>query len=168
IATAVGCQWLARSLRYPNPEEAYVGGLLHDMGKLVLDQFVVLDYPRMVTIMQRNNLLLSQVEEHVFGIDHAAVGSVMSGKWNFPPVLEDAIRYHHSPSLAHVSEPLAAIVNIADAIMHQIEPRTVLTPAQVIHPESLRILSLSERRLAVWQDEITRLLSTVDKTAIPV
>jgi HD-like signal output (HDOD) protein len=40
LVTAGAAEWLAQTLRYPNPEEAYVSGLLHDMGKLLLDQFV--------------------------------------------------------------------------------------------------------------------------------
>ncbi len=48
LVTAVASEWLAQSLRYPNTEEAYISGLLHDIGKLFLDQFVVKEYAAIV------------------------------------------------------------------------------------------------------------------------
>ena len=61
LVTAVASEWLAQALPYPNSEEAYVSGLLHDIGKLFLDQFVLNDYPTIVDYVQRYKMQLWQV-----------------------------------------------------------------------------------------------------------
>ncbi|NMB87688.1 MAG: HDOD domain-containing protein, partial [Chloroflexi bacterium] len=155
VATAVASQWLAQALHYPNPEEAYVGGLLHDIGKLMLDQYVLVDYTKIVDLMRRYNLSLWQVEEQVIGIDHATVGSMMAEKWNYPVILVDAIHYHHAPSLARVHPELPAIINVANAWSSRQSPASQEIFVQSIHPESLQILRLSEERLERFQEEMT-------------
>jgi putative nucleotidyltransferase with HDIG domain len=142
IATASIARWLAQAVRYPAAEEAYVAGLLHDMGKLLLDQFVMTDYNKIVEIMWKRKLHLWQVEEQLFGIDHAGVGGLMSSQWGFPVILVDAIRCHHSPSMANASQKLAAIVNVANAFSPQDSAGLSSLAGRMIHPEALNILNL--------------------------
>ena len=78
LVTAVAAEWLAQALRYPNTEEAYVSGLLHDIGKLFLDQFVLNDYTAIADYVQRYQMQLWQVEEKLLGIDHARVGGMIA------------------------------------------------------------------------------------------
>lgn len=142
LVTAVAAEWLAQALRYPNPEEAYVSGLLHDMGKLLLDQFVLEDYKLVVDSVQQNQLQLWEVEEKLIGIDHASVGGLIAERWNYPVVLVEAIRFHHTPALAGTNQKLPAIVNLADSFADDYQ----LTASELfntnIHPESLNILKL--------------------------
>ncbi|MBK8421987.1 MAG: HDOD domain-containing protein [Anaerolineales bacterium] len=63
LVVGVASEWLAQVLRYPNPEEAYVSGLLHDIGKLLLDQVVLSDYNTIVDAVQKYKIPLWQVEE---------------------------------------------------------------------------------------------------------
>jgi len=142
IAVATAAQWLSQALQYPDPDEAYVAGLLHDMGKLMLDQYVQIDYAQMVDMMKRYRQPLQVIEEKLFGIDHASVGGMMAQKWNFPVTLVDTIRFHHAPSLVRTNSPLAAIINLANAFdpqdMHGLSSDKDLK----IHPEALNILHL--------------------------
>lgn len=144
VSTAVTAQWIARYLQFKDPEEAYVAGLLHDMGKLILDQYMNVDYSRIVDYMRSYNLALWQIEEKMLGVDHSMVGSLMAQKWNFPLELIDAIRYHHAPSLARSKQHLGAVINLANALCK--DPRSVdLDPfGMVIHPETLKILGVDE------------------------
>lgn len=147
IATASAALWISRSLGYPDPEEAYVAGLLHDMGKLLLDQYVQVDYHNIIDMMNQYGLLLWQAEQKMFGIDHAGVGGLMAQKWNFPSVLIEAIRYHHLPSMAMEYARLAAITNIANAVATRDEHGLNDPHGKVIHPESPVILKLNEAGL---------------------
>jgi len=115
VATSTAAQWLSRNLNYPDPEEAYVAGLLHDIGKLLLDQFILLDYPQIMYSIRIKKMMLCEAEEQLIGINHAKVGSMMAEKWNFPTSLIEAIYCHHTPSLAFEKPKLAAIINIANA-----------------------------------------------------
>jgi len=154
VATAVTAQWISRYLHYADPEEAYVAGLLHDMGKLILDQYMMIDYSRIIELMRNYNLALWQVEEKLLGIDHSMVGSLMAQKWNFPVVLVDAIRYHHAPSLARTKQQLGAIINMANVLAKTPENERIDPFGMIVHPEALTILGVDQSQL----DRIKQLL----------
>jgi putative nucleotidyltransferase with HDIG domain len=134
-----------------DPEVAYVGGLLHDMGKLLLDQYILADYKVINLIMTRRNLPLWKVEEILFGLDHAGVGGFMAEKWNFSYALVQAIRFHHEPKLAETEVALAAIVNLANALApDDLAVETELS-GRSIHPDTLGILKIDERDLELYK-----------------
>jgi putative nucleotidyltransferase with HDIG domain len=143
LAAAMAAQRIARFLQYPDPEEAYVAGLLHDMGKMVLDQYMQLDYQEVTKYIQEKQVELIQVEEQLFGIDHAGVGGLMATRWNFPALLSDAIRFHHTPSLARTKQELASIVNIANAITPEDAISQTGMSGRYSHPEAARLLRLN-------------------------
>jgi putative nucleotidyltransferase with HDIG domain len=155
IATAVSAEWIARELRYPDPEEAYTAGLLHDMGKLFLDQFVFSDYTRIVDLMLKYKLTLYMAEEQLLGIDHAKVGGLIAEKWNFPVVLVDAIRYHHTPSFARSNQRLPAIVNVANSYFENTGNQNALFFERSIHPETYQILNISQERIDQMHIQLT-------------
>jgi putative nucleotidyltransferase with HDIG domain len=161
VGTAAASEWLARAINYPNPEEAYVSGLIHDIGKLLLDQFVFTDYSKIVDFMHRYQLPLWQVEEKLIGMDHAGVGGLIAERWQFPVSLTDAIRYHHYPSLARSNTKLPAIVNLANSITSQM----LITESELftseIHPETFNILSLSTVDVETLKQELIAHLSNV-------
>jgi putative nucleotidyltransferase with HDIG domain len=147
LVTAVAAEWLAQALRYPNPEEAYVSGLLHDMGKLLLDQFILKNYSIIVDFVERYQLPLWQVEEKLIGIDHARVGGLMAEHWNFPITLVDAIRFHHTPSFARANQQLPAIVNLANSFSGDFQQGNLALFSFQLHPESLNILKLDTAKV---------------------
>jgi putative nucleotidyltransferase with HDIG domain len=142
LVTAVAAEWLAQALRYPNPEEAYVSGLLHDMGKLLLDQYVLSDYNTIVDYVHKYQLPLWQVEEKLIGIHHAEVGGLIARRWNFPVSLVDAIQYHHSPSFALKNQQLPAIVNLANSFANEYQLQKSVLISRGLHPEVLNILKM--------------------------
>ena len=96
IAVATMARALADHLGLPHPEEAFVAGLLHDIGKLVL-----LDYDRdlysgMLQAAQRGQKPLHRLEQSIFKTDHSAVGYVLCTHWNIPAALARAVAEHHA------------------------------------------------------------------------
>lgn len=152
LVTGVAAEWLAQALRYPTPDEAYVSGLLHDMGKFLLDQYVLDNYEMILEYVEKNRLQLWQVEEKMIGIDHARVGGMIAQRWNFPVVLVDAIRFHHTPSFARINQALPAIVNLADAFAGEYRLAQVGLISSQIHPETLNILKLDAERVLKLQE----------------
>jgi putative nucleotidyltransferase with HDIG domain len=142
LVTAVAAEWLAQALRYPNPEEAYISGLLHDMGKLLLDQYVFSDYNTIIDFVHKYQLPPWQVEEKLIGINHAEVGGLIAKRWNFPVSLVDAIRYHHNPSFALKNQQLPAIVNLANTFADDYQLQKSDLISRKLHPESLNILKM--------------------------
>lgn len=167
VATATLARWLAQAVSYPAAEEAYVAGLLHDMGKLLLDQFVLTDYDNIIETMWKRKLYLWQVEEQLFGIDHAGVGGLMASQWGFPLGLVESIQYHHMPALSHAQPKLAAIVNIANAFTPQDTMGLGSLSVQMVHPESLHILNLDMPSLERLRVLMMKALSELDGTQTP-
>lgn len=158
VGTAVTAEWVARTLAYPDPEEAYVAGLLHDIGKLLLDQYVLTDYSQIILYVQKYNQPLWMVEEKLIGIDHARVGGLIAKRWGFPTVLMDAISFHHYPSSAHVNPVLPAIVNLANYLTIKVQGSQQGLFCDVLHPDVLTILSLDEVRLERFQQRVGEVL----------
>lgn len=154
VACAAAAQWISRALGFPNPEEAYVAGLLHDMGKLILDQFVLADYSHIISLMHKRHMLLWQVEEELLGINHATVGGKTSQKWRFPEILQEAIAYHHTPSLASNHQKLASVINIANAFASRSNVGLTDPEGRFIHPEALVVLKIDDEKVARMQLEM--------------
>ncbi len=115
MAVAVTCRAMAGASTYGGlgGEEAFVAGLLHDIGKLVIDDFLD-DYPG------PREVLLEE-EFAACGMDHAQLGGYVLGNWEFPETIVDAVRYHHDPYSGVSGEsrvgdalPGAALVRMAD------------------------------------------------------
>lgn len=146
---------LARYVRFPEPEIAYTAGLMHDLGKLLLDQYVMEDYQLITHKVLESQQPLWEVERAIFGVDHAEVGGMMAERWNFPPALVSAIRFHHKPFLSSNRPKLAAIVNIANAFTppHSgLGDETGRVPAST----SLELLGLPHQDLARLYAAITQ------------
>lgn len=146
VATAVAAQWFARAVNYPEPEVAYAAGLLHDLGKMVLNRFIEEEY-KWVFANRKHKNTFNEIEKDVFGIDHAYIGSLMVQKWTFPPILISAIQFHHDPAEAGEFQTLAALTNVANAL-NPVDSETLsrLGPRR-IDEASYNLLNLSPEQI---------------------
>ncbi len=94
--------------------EVFVGGLLHDIGKVVLDEMAHEVFTDIFTRAQEEDRAIYDVEKEVLGFTHEEVGLVLAEKWNLPPAIQEAISCHHHPEEAEVSPLTVAVVRIAD------------------------------------------------------
>ena len=114
---ALAARAIARRVRYENTEEALVCGLMHDIGKPVLQTNLQDRYSVIVSEVYKGNSNFHQMELLAFGFSHAHVGALLARKWNFPPQLAEAVGYHHNPLSAPSFKQLACIVNLANLLM---------------------------------------------------
>lgn len=96
LLTAVLARQIAQQLGYPNPEEAYLAGLLHDVGRLALLTVAQQDYLPLFESWREEASLLED-ERALFGMDHAQTGAWLAERWQLHPFFADALRYHHEP-----------------------------------------------------------------------
>jgi putative nucleotidyltransferase with HDIG domain len=108
---------IARYLRYAPQEEAFLAGLMHDIGKPVLLKNLPDRYMSIINDVYRGEANFHETELVVFGFSHAQVGAILAEKWNFPPQLVEAIGYHHDPGAAPKYSQLASITGLANKIM---------------------------------------------------
>jgi HD-like signal output (HDOD) protein len=117
VATAVAGSVLAKKrlakLRSA-PEEAFIGGLLHDIGTLFLDSYFPVQYAVAMAFAAREGKTSWEAENLVLGIDHVTVGRRIAEHWNFPPHLVAMLGGHHAPSQCKEQFEMAALVHAAD------------------------------------------------------
>ena len=116
LGTAIISEQLAQFTGKVKPATAYTAGLLHDIGKVVLDQYVASARPFFYREMiEENNIL--EIEQNILGTDHTEVGRKLAEKWSFAQVLIDTIRHHHNPANQTRHPELTYIVSLADFLM---------------------------------------------------
>ena len=115
LAVAFGSRIIANTIKPALSNDAFTSGLIHDVGKLILDQHVKERWELFQNFMDDGEHTFLEAEKKILDLDHAEVASEVCKKWNIPEPLTVAIRYHHHPSQSNGSE-LAYIVHVADAI----------------------------------------------------
>jgi putative nucleotidyltransferase with HDIG domain len=118
---SLGCaqiaEILARTTERDDPAKAYTAGLLHDIGKVALDHHVTSAYPLFYRDLQETKDDILSIEQHLLGMDHTRVGSLLARRWSLPRSLERVIRHHHHPDEVKTDDQLPAIVFLADLLM---------------------------------------------------
>jgi len=144
LACAAAAQNLARRAHFRGTEEAFVAGLLHDIGKVVMSAYLKAEFAQVLTRVAKGRLTFSDAEREVLGFDDAEVGARLLERWNLPSTLVTAVRYHHAPSQAPES-PLAALVHVADTICLTLGIGLgVDGMAYTLDPNALAMLHLTE------------------------
>ncbi len=116
VAAALAAGFVARECRYASVEEAFTAGLLHDIGKVVLDQNLPEPYQEVVELVYNDEVTFLEAEHKILGFDHAEVGALVVKKWNLPAPLEEAVRLHHRPMQSLLDPALCAIVSLGNSI----------------------------------------------------
>ena len=118
IDTALCARLIASQVAGVSPDEAYTAGLLHDIGKPLLDRYGGTPYEQVEDLVAQGVPELA-AERQVYGCDHAEVGRAVSQHWGFPEKLVDAIGCHHTESANGLSDaPLTAVVVLANYMAH--------------------------------------------------
>jgi putative nucleotidyltransferase with HDIG domain len=118
VGTAVVAEKLARLTGRAKPALAYTAGLLHDIGKVALDQYLSSAAPLFYRRLSENEALdFTQAEREVFGVDHTDIGQRLAERWSFPASLTESIRHHHVPERARQHAELTHIVFLANFLM---------------------------------------------------
>lgn len=109
-----------------HPEDIYIAGLLHDIGKIILMEKAAPRYLAMLRRAVQEQRPEIEVEVEDFGFTHADVGSVLAIKWSLPEDLAIAIRYHHAPSRDPFHRSLSSLIHLADQLAWRAgQPSTV-------------------------------------------
>lgn len=116
LRCAVLAKLIARNRNYLSPDEAFLSGMLHDIGKIILWVNFPQPYSELLeTHKGRPELILAG--ETQFGASHAEIGAWLLDKWNFPSFIADSVRYHHySQSRILDALPLVKFIYVANAL----------------------------------------------------
>lgn len=112
LSAAVMARALAKAMSYPHAEEAYLAGLLHNVGRLALLATAPKEYAFNFTA--RDDAALCAVEQRTLQITHAEAGAWLIERWHLDSFLADSVLYHHEPlARLEASHPLIRIVRLA-------------------------------------------------------
>ncbi|MHB9036035.1 MAG: HDOD domain-containing protein [Armatimonadota bacterium] len=114
FAFATGC-------RRKTEESAFVAGLMHDIGKLVIARALPFKFRQIVETCRERRLEMLPVETECTGTNHVFIGKQLAQSWQFPDKLIAGVAYHHSPNDAPDHQELAAAVCAANMLAKRIE-----------------------------------------------
>lgn len=160
IAVAAAGQVIARKRLAKNrtaADEAFIGGLLHDVGALFLDSYFPVQYAVGMAFASREKKTAQEAESLVLGIDHVTVGRRIAEHWNFPPHLAAMIGGHHDPSRCKEQFDLVATIHAADWLAWQCGyAASEHTQAPTLTPEAIEWLAFSDEDWEIAKEELAK------------
>ncbi len=117
LLAALTARELAKfSINNVSPEEAYTAGLMHDLGKGILSQYMKGSAPDLLAAVENDNMRdYREAEQFYYGTDHCDVGGYIAKHWKLPDALCEVIRWHHQPDKScDRYKPLVYVVHLGD------------------------------------------------------
>lgn len=133
VGAALMSQIISRKVFQREDPVLFTAVLMHDIGKIILGQFVNKKYLRISALVKLQGYSFLKAEEQVIGINHAELGGRIARKWNFPETICNVIAYHHHPDklegkgqaapwIAHLSDQVCLMLGVgggADGLAYQ-------------------------------------------------
>ena len=130
-------------------EGSFEAGLLHDIGKVVLDLLYPEGFRDAAHTAHERKMAIAVVEKEMFGIDHAEAGGLLGEHWNLPETVVEAIRFHHEPDNAIIEPKLTHLTAIANYLTYQAELGESSNGCIPEFPaESAEFINISEKQAA--------------------
>lgn len=139
----------------------FTAALLKDIGKVVLNQYVRVEFEKINTLVLERGHSFREAEKAVIGIDHAELGGIVAERWKFSPRLVEMIRNHHTPHLVKEARRDTAIVYVADTICMMMGIGGGADGlAYRFHKEIVQDLGMDEKdfqkAIAAWGEQLER------------
>jgi len=100
IASAEAASLIADKIGYQKKDQAFIIGLIHDIGKVILDYYFAPEYRKVLANVRQENTLIRNAEIEILNFDHSLTGGWLGEQWNFPESIQNSIKFHHRVSEA--------------------------------------------------------------------
>ncbi len=119
IGVALLAEKLAERTGKVHPFTAYTAGLMHDIGKVALDQFVASSLPLFYReSLSLRNIGTISIEQKYFKTDHTETGKQLAQLWELPETISSVIEFHHSPENCDQNSVLVNTIALANTLLH--------------------------------------------------
>ena len=116
MGCALVCSKMAKMIGYPEPEKAYLAGLLHDLGILVNTLTCTEDFRKCLHRASEEHVALHLEEAKLMGFTHCQSGKILAEKWRFTSDLIQVIEFHHDDGFPPEKHPLVSLVHLGDLL----------------------------------------------------
>jgi HD-like signal output (HDOD) protein len=156
VAVGVCARLIAMRQRLSNFEDAFLAGLLHDLGIVLEDQHAHEQFRQVMLALDPARTLIEVEREHL-GFDHTIVGDRFAAKWNLPEAVRASIRYHHASGTYRGTEAaIVRCVEVANMICTIREMPSVGLNLLKPSTEAIRALSLRKEDILVISQDLDR------------
>ncbi len=162
VAVSVTAEGLMKELGLEVDDEIFTAALLHDLGKLVMGEFVAKDLEA-IRLAAEKGAPFQIAEREILGTDHAEIGGMLLESWSFPAKMIEAVRWHHDPDSAEESGTLIDIVHVANVLCLMLgigagieglhyQPSLAVTKRLGIKPKQLEMVASQTLQ---WANELS-------------
>lgn len=123
ILSSVICKELAKKIKYKIIGEAFVTGLIHDIGIFIMSQFFQNEFNLLLHNLEKDDANILEIEKDIYGFTHAEIGSWLLERWNFPAQLIESVQNHHNPEFATINSTLTTLNYYTEYITYNTELR---------------------------------------------
>lgn len=116
IAVGIATRMIGVAVGEKNIENYFLGGIFHDIGKLIFLEYASQDYAKALDIAESKGCRIKDAELEIFGIDHSRAGQMLADKWKLPQTIQNVVYYHHSGQVKSGDNTLVAAVHLGDII----------------------------------------------------
>ncbi len=158
---------IAKKAGIEDPEEAFLSGLLHDIGKLIFWQYFPKEYAQILSDVGSDPIRLIE-REAALGANHAEVGAWLIRRWQLDPFMADAVAYHHETAVEIKNAfPLVKIVYIANLLSRQTFGNGVSVGSELAKNTFGFSESQLEALISAAGDEVTQVAGALDISVAP-
>ena len=151
LAVAVASKSIAQKAGVDSPDNCFVGGLLHDVGKVILAQYFKDDFAKVWTRMTNEYLPFYEAEQQELSVDHTKIGAYLADRWQLPQGLTDAIRWHHNFQPDNGNAGFIINIHLADILVNSYDENPDCTlDMGAMHPEVVKFLMAQMGDSADW------------------
>jgi putative nucleotidyltransferase with HDIG domain len=156
LAVAVTSKNLAQKAGRESPDNCFVGGLLHDVEKVILAQYFQELFVKVWTRMQTESLSFHEAEQHELPVDHAMIGAYLAERWALPQGLIDSIRWHQDFQSEIPNANFVMIIYLANILVNSYDENSDCTiDMAALHPAGVKFLMTQLENSADWYSRLT-------------
>lgn len=145
VESGIAARRIASVCNYKDPEQAFIGGIMHDIGKLIILMADDKKYQEIQRMIMTERVEVQSAEVDILGTSHTTLGRKLMEKWHMPEEVKVCVQHHHSPDQAEKIKDLAAIVAYANLLSHALgnRPQPNILAESPLVPVLLQTLGIS-------------------------
>lgn len=166
VLTGIACREISKLCQSEvrvQPEEAYICGLLHDIGIVIMLDSFPQAYLQAIERSDEESLSLQDAELQIFGFNHAEAGAALAQHWKFPQSVAMAARWHHDVPVGVPDENICLLVALCNAIAESIEEGSNLrVRVEMMEKRACEALEISEEQVFLETEKLQELAPTIE------